>query len=278
MTVGIVGLGLIGGSMAKSVKSRTEHIVLGLDKNTETMTMAKMSGAIDGDLTADNIGDCKLILAALPPKALLEWIEDNAKHLSKEAIFIDLCGVKRDICGQIAPIAASYGFSYIGGHPMAGKEVSGFLNADDQLFLGSSMILTPDERTDMRMLDFLKSFFLQIGFGQLTCSTSEEHDHHIAYTSQLAHITSSAYIKSPTAQLNRGFSAGSYKDMTRVARLDENLWTELFLANSDNLTNELELFIDNLSEYLSALKNGDAETLKKLLKEGRELKQTAGGN
>lgn len=278
MNVGIIGLGLIGGSMAKSVKSKTEHKVLGLDIIAETVTMAKMSGAIDGDLTDDNIADCTLVLAALPPKALLRWIEDNAKYLSKDAIFIDLCGVKRSIYGQIAPIAAEYGFSYIGGHPMAGKEVSGFLNADDQLFLGASMILTPDERTDMRMLDFLKSFFLQLGFGQLTFSTPEEHDHHIAYTSQLAHVASSAYIKSPTAQQNRGFAAGSYKDMTRVARLDENLWTELLFANADNLTSELELYIDNLSQYLCALKKGDAETLKSLLAEGRQLKLAAGGN
>lgn len=278
MTVGIVGLGLIGGSMAKSVKSRTGHRVLGLDKNAEAVAMAKMSGSIDGDLTADSIGECGLVLAALPPKALLSWVEENAEYLSSDAILIDLCGVKRAICGQIAPIAASHGFSYIGGHPMAGKEVSGFSNADDELFRGASMILTPDERTDMRMLDFLKEFFLQLGFGQLTFTTPEEHDRRIAYTSQLAHVTSSAYIKSPTAQQNRGFSAGSYMDMTRVARLDENLWTELFLANADNLTNELELLIDNLSQYLNALKTGDAESLRALLKEGREMKLKAGGN
>lgn len=264
--------------MAKGIKSRTEHTVLGLDKNLETMKMAKMSGAIDGDLNGENIGGCGLILAALPPAALIAWVRENAPRFSKGTTLVDLCGVKRAICSQLAPIAAEYGFSYIGGHPMAGREVSGFINSGAELFAGASMILTPDERTDMKMLDFLKDFFLKIGFAELTFTTPEEHDRRIAYTSQLAHITSSAYVKSPAAQENKGFSAGSFRDMTRVAKLDENLWTELFFANADNLTGELELFIENLSKYLAALKNGDEETLRALLKEGRELKLKAGGN
>lgn len=278
MTVGIVGLGLIGGSMAKGIKTHTEHTVLGLDKNAETMQMAKMSGAIDGNLGDDNIGDCGLILAALPPAALVKWAQDNAAKFSDRATLVDLCGVKRAICDKLAPIAAENGFSYIGGHPMAGKELSGFVNSGSELFNGASMILTPDERTDMQMLDYLKDFFLKIGFAELTFTTPEEHDRIIAYTSQLAHITSSAYVKSPTAQQNRGFSAGSFRDMTRVAKLDENLWTELLLSNSDNLTSELELYIDNLSKYLIALKNGDEKALRALLKEGRDLKLKAGGN
>ncbi len=278
MNVGIVGLGLIGGSMAKSVKNRTLHTVFGIDTDAETMTFARMSGAIDAPLTDESIGGCDIILLAIRPNAAVNWVEENASAISKKAIVIDLCGVKRAVCDRIAPIADEYGFSYIGGHPMAGKERSGFVNSTDDLFVGAYMILTPNECTDISMLETIKHFFLDIGFAGLTFSTPSEHDRIIAFTSQLAHIASSAYIKSPEAKQRRGYSAGSYRDMTRVARLDENMWTELFMDNSDNLIEQLELFIGNLNEYLIALKEGDESKIRALLREGREKKAEAGGN
>ncbi len=278
MKIGIAGLGLIGGSMAKSIKSRTSHTVYGIDIDEETMTMAAMSGSIDGPLTDGNISECDLLMAALPPSALIRWAQETAPKISKSTVLVDLCGVKRAICSVIAPLAEQYGFTYIGGHPMAGKETSGFLNADSQLFVGASMILTPDQSSDILTLDKLKTFYLSIGFGTVTFSTPEEHDRIIAYTSQLAHISSSAYVKSPTAQTHMGFSAGSFKDMTRVARLDENMWTELMSANRDNLTLELETFIGHLQEYLDALKADDGQRLCELLRSGRLLKASVGGN
>ncbi len=278
MNVGIVGLGLIGGSMAKSIKARTSHTVWGIDTNPETMTLSRLSGAIDAPLTDENLNQCDLVMVAIRPQATVDWVRAHAVLINKSAIVIDLCGVKRAVCTQIAPIAKEYGFSYIGGHPMAGRERSGFVSASDDLFSGASMILTPDERTDMAMLEALKRFFTDIGFAGLTFSDPEEHDRIIAYTSQLAHITSSAYVKSPEAQRRRGFSAGSFRDMTRVAKLDEDMWTELFLDDADYLTEQLEIFIDNLNEYLDALKAQDAQRLRTLLKEGREKKAAAGGN
>nr|WP_326214995.1 prephenate dehydrogenase/arogenate dehydrogenase family protein [uncultured Oscillibacter sp.] len=278
MIVGIVGLGLIGGSMAKSIKNRTAHTVYGADLNAETMTMARMCGAMDAPLTAENLPQCDLVLVAIRPGAAVEWVRKNAEHISKSAILVDLCGVKRTVVKAITPIAAEHGFAYIGGHPMAGRERGGFTAATDDLYVGASMILTPDERTDMQLLETLKAFFLDLGFAGLTFSTPEEHDRIIAFTSQLAHITSSAYVKSPEAQKRRGFSAGSFQDMTRVARLDEDMWTELFLDDADYLTGELEVLVGHLTEYLDALKAGDADTLRALLRDGREKKATAGGN
>ena len=278
MIVGIVGLGLIGGSMAKSIKNRTAHTVYGADLNAETMTMARMCGAMDAPLTAENLPQCDLVLVAIRPGAAVEWVRQNAEHISKSAILVDLCGVKRTVVKAITPIAAEHGFAYIGGHPMAGRERGGFTAATDDLYVGASMILTPDERTDMQLLETLKAFFLDLGFAGLTFSTPEEHDRIIAFTSQLAHITSSAYVKSPEAQKRRGFSAGSFQDMTRVARLDEDMWTELFLDDADYLTGELEVLVGHLTEYLDALKARDSARLRALLKEGRELKATAGGN
>lgn len=278
MIVGIVGLGLIGGSMAKSIKNRTAHTVYGADLNAETMTMARMCGAIDAPLTAENLPECDLVLVAIRPGAAVEWVRQNAARISKSAILVDLCGVKRTMVEAITPIAAEHGFAYIGGHPMAGRERGGFTAATDDLYAGASMILTPDARTDMQLLETLKAFFLDIGFAALTFSTPAEHDRIIAFTSQLAHITSSAYVKSPEAQKRRGFSAGSFQDMTRVARLDEDMWTELFLDDADYLTSELEVLVGHLTEYLDALKARDSARLRALLKEGRELKATAGGN
>ncbi len=278
MNVGIVGLGLIGGSMAKSIKVRTAHTVWGVDLDAETMTLARLSGAIDGTLSSENLPQCDLVLVAIRPVAAIRWVNENAKMISKKAIVVDLCGVKRNVCTQLAPIAKQYGFAYIGGHPMAGRERGGFVSSSEELFTGASMILTPDQSTDMRMLETLKAFFTDIGFAGLTFSTPEEHDRIIAYTSQLAHLVSSAYVKSPEAQRRRGFSAGSFRDMTRVAHLDEAMWTELFLDDADYLTEQLGILIDHLNEYRDALSTHDAERLQALLKDGREKKAAAGGN
>ncbi len=276
MIIGIIGLGLIGGSMAKSIKAHTDHTVLGIDLNEETMTLALMSNSIDGTLLNERIHECDIIMIAVPPKATLAVVCEKAEFM-KGTLLIDLCGIKRAIYQPIADKAKKYGFSYIGGHPMAGKEVSGFTNASDKLYDNASMILTPDKHSNIDELEYLKNFYLDIGFGKVTFSNIDEHDKIIAYTSQLAHIASNAFIKSPTAQMHMGFSAGSYRDLTRVAKLDEHLWTELFMANKDYLKDELRLLIDNLGEYLEALENDDAESLKVLLKEGKELKLTAGG-
>ena len=278
MNVGIVGLGLIGGSMAKSIKVRTAHSVWGIDLDAETMTLSRLSGSIDGTLNAETLPKCDLVLVAIRPAAAVHWVSEHASQISKHAILVDLCGVKRTVCAQIAPIAKEHGFAYIGGHPMAGRERGGYVHSSEELFAGASMILTPDQNTDMRMLETLKAFFTDIGFAGLTFSTPDEHDRIVAYTSQLAHIVSSAYIKSPEAQRRRGFSAGSFRDMTRVAHLDEAMWTELFLNDSDYLSEQLEILIDHLNEYREALSAHDAERMQALLKDGREKKATAGGN
>ena len=250
--------------MAKSIKARTAHTVWGVDLDSETMSLARMCGAIDAPLTDDNLPQCDLILIAIRPGAAIEWTRRHAELIAKSAALVDLCGVKRVVVEALAP--------------MAGKERGGFTSATDSLYVGASMILTPDKRTDMQLLEMLKAFFLDIGFASLTFSTPDEHDRIIAFTSQLAHIVSSAYVKSPEAQRRRGFSAGSFQDMTRVARLDENMWTELFLDDADYLTTELDEIIRHLAEYQDALKARDAQKLHDLLKDGREKKASAGGH
>ena len=277
MNIGIVGLGLIGGSMAKSIKKRTGHSVYGADLDRETMDLARMCGAIDKVLTKEDLPQCHILLLAVRPGAAVEWVREHAGEISRETILVDLCGVKRVVVKEIAPIARKQGFAYVGGHPMAGRERGGFVSSLEDLYVGASMILTPNQETDPAVLEKLKAFFLDVGFAGITLSNPEEHDRIIAFTSQLAHIVSSSYVKSPEAQRRRGFSAGSFQDMTRVARLDEDMWTELFLDDADYLTAELDELIRHLNEYAQVLKAGDREGLRALLKDGREKKAAAGG-
>lgn len=279
MNIAIIGLGLIGGSYAKSTKARTLHTVYGHDLDQEVLMFARMTGAMDHALTDELLETCDLVLVALRPGAAIRWTKEHAEILGRaHATVVDICGVKRSVCAEMAQTAEQHGFQYIGGHPMAGKEVGGFVNASESLFDGASMILTPDSRTDLPTLELLKNYFTDIGFAHLTFSTPDEHDRIIAYTSQLAHIVSGAYVKSPAAQKRRGFSAGSFRDMTRVARLDENMWTELMMDNREYLIEELRILIDNLKPYLDALEQNDADALRECLKEGRIAKATAGGN
>ena len=278
MQIGIVGLGLIGGSMAKSIRARTDHTVWGADTDAETCLLARMCGAVSGPLDSQTLPACDLILIAVRPGAAVEWLRTHAGQIRPEATVVDLCGVKRTVVEAMTPIAAKHGFSYVGGHPMAGRERGGFTASDADLYVGASMILTPGAGTAPTLLERLRDFFLDLGFARITFSDPEEHDRIIAFTSQLAHIVSSAYVKSPEAQRRRGFSAGSFRDMTRVARLDEAMWTELFLCDADFLTEELEILLQNLTAYRDALRERDPERLQALLKEGRLCKASVGGN
>ncbi len=269
MKIGIIGLGLIGGSMARAISQNTDHTVWGLDTNEDTMSKALLSEAVAARLTDDMLGECDLVLLALIPQVLVKEAARIAPLMKKGAVLVDLCGVKRAVHDVLAPLAKENGFIYVGGHPMAGRECSGFDNSSIDLFAGASMILTPDETTDIMTLSMLKDLFLTAGFAELRFSDPDGHDRTIAYTSQLAHIISSAYVKSPTALIHSGFSAGSFKDLTRVALLDETMWTALFLANKDHLAAELDLVITHLQRYADALKGEDADALYALLREGR---------
>ncbi len=273
MTVGIVGLGLIGGSLAKALKAKTGHTVLGFDTDVATVRYAEMSGCIDGALTANNLPQCEFVLLAVYPTATVEFVKEHAAEFAANTIVIDCGGVKSGICEACYPLAWQHGFVFIGGHPMAGLHRSGFKHATETLFDGASMILTPKNTADIPLLDRVTRFIKSMGFSSVTVTTPEQHDRIIAFTSQLAHVVSNAYVKSPRAQVHRGFSAGSYKDLTRVARLNETMWTELFLENKDNLLDEIDVIIASLTEYRDALAAEDGETLRRLLRDGSERKE-----
>ncbi len=272
LKVGVVGLGLIGGSMARAY-STAGHAVLAHDINKASVDAALAENAICGRLTADSAGECDVIFLAVYPNAAMSWLRVTAPHLSRDTVVIDLCGTKRGICQTCFGMAREYGFSFVGGHPMAGTQYSGFENSKNALFRGAPMVIVPADMTDEALLTRVRELLLPVGFGSITVSTPEMHDRIIAFTSQLAHVVSNAYVKSPNAQVHKGFSAGSYKDLTRVAWLNEQMWTELFMENSDYLTEEINGIINALTAYRDAMAAGDAERLKELLREGRLAKE-----
>jgi prephenate dehydrogenase len=271
MIIGIAGLGLIGGSFAKAVKAFTLHDVLGFDADPATQAAAEAEGAVDGSLL-ENLGSADIVLVALRPGDAVDFILNNARFFSKRAVVVDCCGVKRRVCERVMPAAREQGFTFVGGHPMAGLERSGYAASTRELYKNASMILTPDPSVPPEKLELLSDFFKNLGFSGITLATPEEHDRIIAYTSQLAHIVSGAYIKSPTAARQSGFSAGSFRDMTRVAFLNEEMWGELILDNPDNLLSELDTLVARLLEYREAISEGDRGRLISLLKDGKERK------
>lgn len=276
MTVGICGLGLIGGSMAKAYKE-SGHRVLGYDINDATLGYCELAEIIDGKLDDDTVNECDLIFIALYPAASVDYFKKIANLISKDAIVIDLCGTKVKICECGFALAKEYGFTFVGGHPMAGKQYSGIKYAKASLFKNAPMVLVPPVYDDIAFLDKIKQLLAPAGFGRFSVTTAEQHDKIIAFTSQLAHVVSNAYVKTPTAQSHRGFSAGSYKDLTRVAWLNENMWTELFLENKEPLLFELDHIIYSLCEYRKAIDEEDADTLRALLRDGRIAKEQVDG-
>ena len=276
MTVGICGLGLIGGSMAKAYKA-AGHTVLGYDNNDAALGYASLAGITDAVLNEQTLGGCDLLFVALYPEQAANYLRAIAPSVAKETVVIDLCGTKKEICEVGFALAKQYGFTFVGGHPMAGTQYSGIKYAKATLFRGAPMVLVPPVYDDIAFLDRIRTLLAPAGFGKFSVITAEEHDRIIAFTSQLAHVVSNAYVKSPTAKEHRGFSAGSYKDMTRVAWLNEQMWCELFLENKAPLLFELDTIIHSLSEYRAAIADGDADSLKALLRDGRIAKEEIDG-
>ena len=276
MTAGIVGLGLIGGSFAKAYHKAGER-VLAFNRSKNILDFAIMNCDVNAPLTRDNIGECDIILICIYPEAAGEWLEEMAPYISPHTIVMDACGTKRKVCDLCIPIARRYHFTFVGGHPMAGTHHSGYKYAAADLYRDQPMVLVPQDPGDINLLDKVKQLLRPAGFGTISVTTAEDHDRLIAFTSQMAHVVSNAFIKSPTAKSHKGFSAGSYKDMTRVAWLNPELWAQLFLENKDNLLNEIQILTDNLARYQSAIEQDDKEALVSLLDEGRRIKEEVDG-
>ncbi len=273
MNIAIIGLGLLGGSYAKAISTRTRHSVYALTRNEETINKAVHDKAILKAIDKSELCDMDYVIVALPPNATVSFIKENLKHMKKDAILTDVVGVKTAIKNAVGELAKKYGVNYVGTHPMAGREVSGYDNALSSLFDNRSLIIMNDNDISEDVLKTVENLNASLGFSKIVYTTSEHHDRIISYTSQLCHVTSKAYVKSPSSREHRGFSGGSFEDLTRVAYLDPKLWIELFSLNKDNLLKELTLYIEELKKYQEALKQNDFDGLEKLLAQGRDIKK-----
>ena len=276
MNVGILGLGLIGGSLARAY-ALEGHTVYAIQRNEAMLSFAMLAGAVHGKLDEETIPKCDLILLAIYPDGSASWLEKNAHLISKDALVLDCCGVKQEICTRCFPVAQRYGFTFVGGHPMAGSQFSGFKYSRADLFHGAPMVLVPPVFDDIALLQRVKDALKPCHFGFYSVTTAEEHDKMIAFTSQMPHILSNAFIKSPTALKHKGFSAGSYRDLTRVAWLNPQMWAELFLENRENVLFELDTYIESLTQYQQAIREADMEKLVQLLDEGKKRKEEVDG-
>ncbi len=272
-TIGVVGLGLIGGSLARAIKAHGGYRVLGADIQESVRLRAKLVGAVDGILEDSELGKVEMLILSLYPQGTIQWMKEHVSQLRPGTLVVDCCGVKRVVCEALGGLCKDHGLVFLGGHPMAGIERSGFEASMGNLFNQASMILVPQGALPIETLERVKNFFLELGFGSVKFTTAEEHDRIIAYTSQLPHILASSYVQSPTALQHSGFSAGSFRDMSRVATMQETLWSELFLANRDDLLKELDHVIGNLQAFRTALSDSDEAALQKLIRTGRETKE-----
>ena len=276
MNVGILGLGLIGGSLARAY-ALEGHTVYAAEADAHMLSFAMLAGAVHDRLDIKTIPRCDLILLAIYPGGSAAWLEENGHLVSRETLVMDCCGIKEEICRRCFPLAEKHGFTFVGGHPMAGSQFSGFKYSRANLFRGQPMVLVPPVFDDMELLQRVKDALAPCGFGFFSVTTAQDHDRMISFTSQMPHILSNAFIKSPTASGHKGLPAGSYKDLTRVAWLNATIWAELCMENKENVLFELDFYISSLQKYRDALADNDLERLTSLLEEGKRRKEEVDG-
>lgn len=275
MNIAVIGLGIIGGSFCKAIKKYTDHYVIGINRTQKTAQKALEEGAIDEIGSVQSLEKADLVILCMYPQADVEFVEQNGHFIRKGTIVTDAAGTKRAICPQLVELSKKFGFVFIGSHPMAGKEKNGFDASDSDLYRGASYIVVPCG-AEQKYVDILSDFALSLGFGQVKLSTPEEHDRMIAFTSQLPHVLACAYVLSPSCPNHKGFSAGSYRDVSRVANINSSLWSELFLENRQPLVEELDILIENITKISNAIKSENKKELTALLEQGHKVKSDLG--
>ena len=275
MKIAIVGLGIIGGSYCKALKAHTKHTVIGINRTDSVAKRALEDGSIDVIGTPESLKDADITILCMYPQASVDFLRENGQYIRKGAIVTDAAGIKISLCPQLKEISEQFGFIYVGSHPMAGKEKNGYEASDENLFMGASFLITPCG-AEQTAVNKLAQLALEIGFGSIKVTTPEEHDRMIAYTSQLPHVLACAYVLCPSCPNHKGFSAGSYRDVSRVANINSKLWAELFLENREPLIAELEELNKNLTSLYQAIIDRDRQTLTDLLERGHQVKTMLG--
>ncbi|HKL74053.1 MAG TPA: prephenate dehydrogenase [Clostridia bacterium] len=271
MNIGVIGLGLIGGSLARAFK-KAGNTVFGYDISQQTMLKAELLEAYTKPLDKDNYNQLDLLIIAVYPRSFDNILQEVAPKLKDGAIILDIAGTKRVIVEAMKKASQQYpNLKFVATHPMAGKEFWGINHSSSSLFEKASLLVAP-VKADIADLVKIKKAFVKIGVASVVMTNAELHDKRIAYTSQLAHLISSSYVKSPSALDHDGYSAGSFRDLTRVAKLNADMWSQLIFDNRDNVIKELDIFIDNITRFRNALCNNDEQQLNILLAEGNEQK------
>lgn len=275
MNVLIVGLGLIGASLAKALKKNTVHTVLGWNRTETVSARALLDGVIDktGNLE-ELIPQADITIINFYPEAIVPFIIKHKHLFKRDSIVTDSCGIKTKICRNLKN--ENFNFYFIGAHPMAGREVSGYDNSLATLFDHASFICTPYDNTPRNKTDALVGLAQEMGFARTVVTTPEHHDEMIAFTSQIAHVLACSYVLSPLAPQHAGYSAGSYRDVSRVARINADMWTELFIDNKDALVREIDDLVSNLMKFKYSIVNEDAQSLHDLMEKGNRIKEEIG--
>lgn len=275
MNILICGLGLIGASLAKTLKKNTEHIVLGWNRTPSVTEKALRDGVIDrtGDID-ELMAEADITFVNFYPEAIVPFILEHKNSFKKDSIVTDSCGIKSKICYAFKD--EELDFYFIGAHPMAGREVGGYDNSLATLYDNASFIVTPLEDSPRNKVDALVGLAQDMGFARTVVTTPEHHDEMIAFTSQIAHVLACSYVLSPLAPSHAGYSAGSYRDVSRVARINADMWADLFIDNKDALVREIDDLVSNLMQFKYNIVNEDSPALKDLMNRANKIKEEIG--
>lgn len=268
----VIGLGIIGGSLAYALDGFRGGRVSGYDRNPKTRELAEKCGTIDVcETAAEAMENADLIVLATYPDGIVKTIKDNMTCIKKGAVITDICGVKTHIAEEMVKVIPN-GTDYVGGHPMAGKEVDGFENAAPDMFNGCGYIITPVDKSKEESVKLIIDMAKYIGAARITTADPKLHDSTIAYTSDLMHIAASALCLDFHQNMSLAYTAGAFRDCTRVALINPQLWTELFMENSKNTVAEIDRFMNSLTELRNSIAEGDEERLCRLLERVRKNK------
>lgn len=272
MNIGIVGLGLIGGSIARRLTKIDDYNVFGADSNFETVKYALEQNIINLELNQENIKDIDILIICLNPVLVLEVLPTYIENLKSDTIVFDIAGNKTAICTQFEIWQKQFPhLHFFSTHPMAGREVFGIENSTDTLFEDKSILLIPQSKNNSKK-QIVIDLYNDLGTREVKITDAKTHDAIIAYTSQLAHIISSGFVDSPLSSSSDGFNGGSFSDLSRVAKMNPFMWTELVLENRENVITCLDFFINNMINFKDAISKNDSEKLLRLFQKGNSKK------
>lgn len=273
MKTAIIGLGLIGGSIARRLRGFHDCTIAAYNRTAETILLAKQDGAIDEGSSdpAEVMEDADLIILCLYPQLNVDIVRDNLSHIKPGAVITDVSGVKGFMVEELSKILPD-SVDFIGAHPMAGREVGGYKSSTDTLFNKASFLITPTKKNKPENIALIRELAEYIGCKHVVTTTPEEHDAIIAYTSQLMHIVAVALCDNPMIERSTFFSAGSLRDCTRVAVINAEMWSELFVENKDALCARITEMQESLEKIKQATAAGDRGELEKIMKHATEQK------